>query len=237
VADKIRGTYGTLAEKVYDDWENINEVTSLPDEAWHRNVDKIVLAAGNSKDNVHTAIVCPPTIYGSGRGPGNTYSDQWYLMAKAVIQRGKPFQIGEGKNIWTQIHVYDLSNLYLHLVEAAAAGGGNATWNDKGYYFAENGEFEWGAMARKIGEEAYKQGFVKSPEVDSVSIEEGNELTPVGGWKWGFNSRCRAIRGRKLFGWEPAGESIESLLPSLVRDEAMKLGVVKGHAAQAGGNA
>jgi hypothetical protein len=77
-ADVARGSYGTPSTKVYNDWDGVSEVTSLPDEAWHRKVDKIVLAAG---DNVKTAIVCPPTIYGPGRGPGNTYSDQWYFVS------------------------------------------------------------------------------------------------------------------------------------------------------------
>lgn len=77
-ADQARQTYGTSSTKIYNDWDDISEVTSLPDKAWHRNVDKIILAANGS--NVKTAIVCPPTIYGPGRGPGNTYSDQWYLV-------------------------------------------------------------------------------------------------------------------------------------------------------------
>jgi len=68
-------TFGKLEDKVYDDWEHIKEVTSLPDNAAHRNVDKIFLEAGkNESGPVHTAIVCPPTIYGVGRGPGNKRS-------------------------------------------------------------------------------------------------------------------------------------------------------------------
>jgi len=234
VEDFLRGTFGTPAEKVYDDWDNVDEVTSLPDKAWHRNVDKIVLAAGG---NVKTAIVCPPTIYGPGRGPGNTFSDQWYLMAKGVIERGHGFQVGEGLNKWTYVHVHDLSNIYLSLVEAAANGGGKATWNEKGYYFAESGEYGWGDMAKKITKEAHKQGLIKTADVENLNIEQANKITPNGGWKWGGNSRGRAIRARKLFGWEPTGDPIEKLLPSLVADEATKLGATKGHAVVAAGDA
>ena len=110
---------GEKSEKVYDDWDNIGEVTSLPDEAWHRAVDKIVLGASEMSSRIKTAIVCPPTIYGPGRGPGNTYSDQCYLLAKAYIQCGHAFSIGNGQNMWTNIHVHDLSQLYLTLVEEA----------------------------------------------------------------------------------------------------------------------
>lgn len=37
----------------------------MPSEAFHRNVDEIVLKAGSENASaVKTAIVCPPTIYG-----------------------------------------------------------------------------------------------------------------------------------------------------------------------------
>ena len=44
-----RGAYGVRAEKVFDDWDGVKGVTSLPDAAPHRNVDKIVLAAGTEQ--------------------------------------------------------------------------------------------------------------------------------------------------------------------------------------------
>jgi len=236
VNDMTKGTWGSPSTKIYDDWDNVSEVTSLPDQAWHRNVDKIVLAGGTSGGNVKTAIVCPPTIYGPGRGPGNTFSDQWYLMAKGMLQKGFGFQVGEGKNTWTHVHIHDLSNIYLRLVEEAAKGGGEATWGEQGYYFAESGEYVWGDMAKKIAAEVHKQGFIESPDVRSVSIDEANQIIRMGGAKWGYNSRCKAIRARELFGWKPAGDSIDKLLPSLVTDEAKKLGIVKGHAVKAAGD-
>ena len=56
---------GEWSDKEYNDWTGIDELVQLPDEAFHRNVDKIVLKAGSEHaDRVKTAIVCPPTIYG-----------------------------------------------------------------------------------------------------------------------------------------------------------------------------
>jgi nucleoside-diphosphate-sugar epimerase len=124
VGDVQANRYGVEDSKIYDDWDNVDEVTSLPDNAWHRNVDKIILAASKSAPNIKTAIVCPPTISGPGRGPGNTFSDQWYFMCKAFIQRGYAFTIGQGKNVWTKVHVHDLSKLYLTLIEEAGKCSG-----------------------------------------------------------------------------------------------------------------
>jgi hypothetical protein len=56
---------GEWSEKEYNDWSGVDELTTLPDSAFHRNVDKVVLEAGTKYgDVVKTNIVCPPTIYG-----------------------------------------------------------------------------------------------------------------------------------------------------------------------------
>lgn len=228
-------TYGGKRETVYDDWEGIGKVTSLPDEAVHRNVDKIILGANSiSSGNVNTAIICPPSIYGPGRGPDNQRSVQVYDMAKNALARGKGFVVGDGENKWTEIHVQDLSNIYLALVTAALTpGGGKATWNDQGYYFAENGEFTWGDMGRAIAKVAYENKYINSPEVDTVTKEEANGFRSFGSFLWGTNSRCKAIRARKLLDWEPKQKSAFDLLPDILEKEAVAQGRAKTHAQEA----
>jgi hypothetical protein len=135
------GTYGELEHKVYNDWDGVGEVTSLPDAAAHRNVDKIFLEASDDHgEPVRVAIVCPPTIYGLGRGPGNKRSQQLYDLARMIILNGKGVRVGKGENRQTHIHIHDLSDIYVALVEEAAAGGGKATWGREGYYFASRNE-------------------------------------------------------------------------------------------------
>jgi nucleoside-diphosphate-sugar epimerase len=225
--------FGESSDKVFDDWDGVGQVTSIPDKAWHRNVDKIILAA--NKFGISTAIVCPPTIYGPGRGPGNISSVQWYRMARGVLQRGRGFHVGRGKNTWTMINVHDLSDIYLTITEEAMNGGEKATWNDQGYYFCENGSYVWEDIAKKIAVEAFKQGLIKTADVDSISANEANEIAPGGAMQWGLNSRCKAIRAGKLFNWEAKAASPEEIMPELVSSEAEKLGLLKTHAAKAGG--
>ena len=63
--DAQNGCKGQWSDKQYDDWDGVSELTGLPDHAFHRNVDKIVLEAGEKHgDVIKTALVCPPTIYG-----------------------------------------------------------------------------------------------------------------------------------------------------------------------------
>ena len=56
---------GTHSDREYNDLDGVQDLTNLPDDAFHRNVDKVVLEAGHQNSDVlKTVIVCPPTIYG-----------------------------------------------------------------------------------------------------------------------------------------------------------------------------
>jgi hypothetical protein len=123
------------------------------------------------------------------------------------------------------------------LIVLTAAGGGRATWNDEGYYFAEAGEYIWGDMQKAIAAEVKEQGFIQDDSLQAFTVKQANDVIPAGGMKWGYNSRARAIRANKLFGWKPVGEDIIPLLPRLVEEEAKKLGASKTHAQKAAGDA
>lgn len=235
-ADMERKTYGEAASKIYNDWDGIDEVTSLPDSAPHRNVDKLVTSAGTEHaQTVKTAIVCPPTIYGKGRGPGNQRSHQLPELARCTLEKKHGIQVGPGLTSWPNVHVADLSVAYLKLVEAAAHGEGNATWGKDGYYFIESGEHVWGHIAKAVASAAYKQGYIPTDEVKTLPNEEVDQLTPWGSCLFGANSRARAIRARKLLGWTPREKSIEDETPETVGAEAKRLGLVEGHAAKVSG--
>lgn len=225
--------FGEASSKVYDDWDHIGEVTSLPDHAPHRNVDKVVIEADGP--NVKTAIVCPPTIYGAGRGPGNQRSHQIPELARCTLEKKQAFQVGAGLALWPNVHVQDLSDLYVKLVVAANGAGGRATWGTRGYYFVENGEHIWGQVSESVAKAAHGQGLLPSDEVTIISDHEANDLTRGGAVLWGANSRCRAIRARKLLDWSPTFEGFGTEISEVVATEARSLGITTGHAAKVTG--
>lgn len=230
-------TYGFHREHTYNDWEGIREVISIPDAALHRNVDKIVLGASKGAGEVRTAIVCPSTVYGPGRGPDNQRSVQVYNYAATTLRRGKGFVINEGTNVWTESHVQDLSNIFLALVTAAMEpGGGKATWNDEGYYFSGTASFQWGDIGKAIAKIAHEKSLIDSADVDTITADDADKLLPWGSYLWGTNSRGTAQRASKVLGWKPQQQSLMELLPSIVDGEAKSLGLIKGHAAKAAGD-
>lgn len=238
-SDIQSSTYGQASTHIYDDWGNLSEVTSLPDAAPHREVDKIVLEGGTQHaEKVKTAIICPPTIYGPGRGPGNQRSHQVPELARCTLEKGHGIQVGEGKTFWTSIHVHDLSLLYLSLFRAAVDGHGasRATWGTEGYYFCEAADLVWGDVAAQIAKAARERGWIESDEVVKYEPEDANKLTPMGAALWGCNSRARAVRARKLLGWEPRSPSLDAEIGPTVEVEAKRLGLVVGHAKVAAGD-
>ncbi|CAG8275825.1 unnamed protein product [Penicillium nalgiovense] len=226
IEDFRTNTFGLYRTKEHNDWEGVDELVNLPADSLHRNVDEIILAAGPANPtSVHTAIICPPTIYGPGRGPCNTKSVQAYWLAAAVLKRRKGLLIGKGKNIWHQVHVQDLSDMYCLLGDAATAGGGKATWNETGYYLAENGPFIWGDIQQEVARVTYEKKLIPSPEVEPLSDAQVMELDQFALYALGTSSRGHSLRARKLLGWSPSRPSLMELIPSIVDLEAKELGL------------
>ncbi|KAL2802075.1 hypothetical protein BJX63DRAFT_415979 [Aspergillus granulosus] len=228
---EVRKAHGEHDEKVFDDEENVHELTNLPPAAFHRNVDEIVLNTGIKHfDSVKTVIVCPPTIYGRGRGPVASRGRQVYELTSFILRERYTPLIGKGLARWNNVHVYDLTRLFGELVRVAVdprKKDDKEVWGGKGYFLAENGEHVWGDLARLIGEQAFKEGFLKQePEVKTLSFEEAVK-SPAGfeAGSWGLNSRGRALRGRKVLGWEPKEQPIEDEVPYIIKSEASRLGL------------
>ena len=232
-ADIERQIFGESSSKVYNDWDGVDEVTSLPDSAPHRPTDKAIFEA--SAPNVKPAVVAPPTIHGQGRGPVNQRSVQLPALARITLQKGHGIQVGAGKARWGNVHVHDLSDVYVLLVEAAVAGGGKATWGADAYYITENGEHVMGELGQRVAKAAHQQGFIQSDQVATLPDEEISKILPFGPVLLGGNSRARGIRARKLLGWSPKGKSVEEEIPETVAIEADRLGLVQHHAAKVTG--
>lgn len=122
--------------------------------------------------------------------------------------------------MWFDIHVYDLSRLYVLLVEAAVAGDVGVSWDRDSYYLVENGEHRWNDLAESLTREAYRQKFISSEEMDAI---DSTNLDVIGMALWNISSRAKAIRARELLGWKPRERSLLQEVPSIVFSEATRL--------------
>jgi nucleoside-diphosphate-sugar epimerase len=227
----VHKVHGEHNDKVFNDYTGVSELTNLPAAAFHRNVDETVLRTGvEHADRVKTVIVCPPTIYGRGRGPVALRGRQVYELASFVLKEKYVPIIGKGLARWNNVHIYDLSRLFDALVRAAldpARKDDKEIWGEKGYFLCENGEHVWGELSKLVGEQAHKLGYLKdAPEIKELSVDEAIK-SPAGfeAASWGWNSRGQAQRGREVLGWSPEERSIEEEIPDILAAEASRLGL------------
>ncbi|CAG7959349.1 unnamed protein product [Penicillium olsonii] len=241
--DDEDNTYGQRSEAIWDDLKHIRKITSLPDHAMHRTVDKTVLdAASSSPDSLKVAIISPTTVYGilyphtkryrpvltfltgKGRGPCSQRSRQIYEMANFILAQNKIPKIGNGEAIGSNIHVYSLTALFIQLFEAALERQDESLWGTDAYYLVEQDEHCWGAVADSIGKIAFEKGFLPStPTGIFLDKAAAFELAGFEATSWGNNMRCRASRARSLLRWQPIGKSLDEELSEIVGVEYYRL--------------
>jgi nucleoside-diphosphate-sugar epimerase len=217
--------------KVYDDWEGLDELLDLPKEAIHRDVDELVLNAskGESKGqegvSLKTAIVSPPAICGTGRGPVSQRGMMGPFVASSILKRGYGY-LPQSTAQWDFVHLHDLTELNLLLVLAAAQeDGGKATWNQEGYYLVESERVKWAEYSRAMQQAAVQAGYVDGKgEMPVWDMEKAMKEDGMMGAVLFMNSMGRAVRARKLLGWEPKAKSVRDDMAEIIAIEAKALG-------------
>lgn len=210
----------------------MGRLQTLPDEAHHRNVDKIVQAAAAADPSaVRVAIVCPPTIYGVGSGSVSTRSVQAPDLVATTLARGTAPIVGPpGLTEWDNVHIDDLADLYVRLAEATqdpALQGNPEVFGIDGYFFAGTGVHTWADLARWAADQAHKDGYLAEAKTEYVSIAQVASGSPTAP-SWGRNSKGVARRAARVLGWAPGGKaSIETEVRELVEREAKANGVKK----------
>jgi nucleoside-diphosphate-sugar epimerase len=177
------------------------EETSLaidPRKQARRDIDLMVMDA--ARKNVHSTVIIPSLIYGHGTGI-NKQSIQVPFLVRNALEVGSVQIVGKGLNIWSNIHIDDLVNLYIAAAEQAPAGA---------FYFAENGEAAFSDVAQAI-----------SRRFSIPHIEHLNADVAVKRWgaaralfTFGSNSRVRSVRAKKELNWRPVHVSVQNWILS-----------------------
>lgn len=156
-------------------------------------IDKAVLQA--AQKGVHAIVICPTMIYSDGLGLKKE-SDQVPTLTRTARQYNAGVVIGKGANVWSNVHISDLADLYLLALEKAASGS---------FFFAENGEAELLSISRAISHQLRFNGQVRH-----LSLDEAIDLWGPGAAHYGLgsNSLVSADKARKTLGWKPVHNSL-----------------------------
>ena len=163
------------------------------------DIDRMVRSAGIN-DGIRTCVICPSMVYGKGLGL-KSESDQIPKLTQKAKDLGYGVYIGNGANIWSNVFIGDLVDLYLVALDKAPSAS---------FFYAENGEASMKYLAQSISLSLGYDGQVKSWGVDDAY----RELGPFARVALATNCRVRAGNARNLLGWEPVGPSVRDALIS-----------------------
>lgn len=161
-----------------------------PDKEHRVALNKLIVDAA---PGVRTVVLCNSLIYGDTLG-APAQSVQIPPLVAQARESGIARYIGRGLNIWSNVHIADMADLYLLALEKAPAGS---------FYYVENGETAFGNLVQSIAD-ALNLGEAQSwPAADAVA-RWGRELAV---FALGSNSRIRADKARRELGWVPTRSS------------------------------
>jgi nucleoside-diphosphate-sugar epimerase len=187
VGDASGGEAG--AARIYSE-DALPEPTE--DKAARVAIDRLVLEAAHK--NIRSAVLCNTLIYGHGAVAGSA-SVQLPRLVRQAQKSGVVRHVGSGGNIWSNVHIDDVVELYRLALEKTPAGT---------FYFVESGEASFRDMTAAIAR-AMKLGPAQDWPLKDAEQEWGYEMANYG---LGSNSRVRGERARKLLGWQPQRTSV-----------------------------
>jgi hypothetical protein len=154
-----------------------------------RKVDLLVVNFGEEQ-GVKTYIVPPPLIFGPGTGFFTLGVGQVHMMTQLALKNKQAVMLGSGRGVsfiqhsiqytantflnqmWSRIHILDLSNLFYLLVHAILDEKPDLPNGKTGYYFAENGIQGWDMIAEKIGQISKELGAFETDGIKKIELKE-----------------------------------------------------------------
>jgi nucleoside-diphosphate-sugar epimerase len=176
------------------DWDEHNFAEDEPFEPRRQIAPRLeaeALVRGAGAKGIRAMVIRPPLIWGHG---GSKIIADFYHSARVT---GAVCHIGRGLNVYSNIHVDDLANLYGLALDKGVAGA---------LYFGVSGEVSYGVMADTIARHL-------GVPTRSVTIDEGCEI-----WDRFMArivlcscSRQRSPRAREELGWVPSPGRLDIL--------------------------
>jgi nucleoside-diphosphate-sugar epimerase len=194
VADSAAGEHGDSAVIDEDTW-----FEPVPFRRPRAAMIRFVREAAIDK-GVRSIVICPPMIYGTGRGL-QPDSDQIPKLMALSKQLGAGVYFGKGLNRYSNVHIDDLVDLYVLTLEKAPGGS---------FFFAENGDASFKDIAERISRALALGGKTFSMNVEDVVRQYGEAA------RYGVasNSLVRAANARRL-GWTPKAPSLADYMESI----------------------
>jgi nucleoside-diphosphate-sugar epimerase len=187
IGDDARGEW--RSDTVFDE---TTPYAAAPEKAARAALDKSIRdAAGRG---VRSVILCNTMIYGNGLGIKRDSVQIPPLVAQARAS-GIARYVGRGLNVWSNVHIEDVAELYLLALGQAPAGS---------FYFVENGAASYADIVAAIAGRL-NLGMPQAWPIEDAIAEWGFGHAV---YSFGSNSRVTAALARRELGWQPQHGSV-----------------------------
>jgi nucleoside-diphosphate-sugar epimerase len=162
--------------------------------AWRPAHEQLTLDM--AKEGIRAVVVRPGIVYGGARGgiPG--------MLFGAAVKQGAPQIVGEGANHWPMVHVDDLAELYVRLVERAPAGSI--------FFGTDASTHTMREIAEAASSAAGKDGKVSTLPLDKARSSMG-PLADV----LALDQKISSEKARSELDWRPRHEDFVAEAPQL----------------------
>jgi nucleoside-diphosphate-sugar epimerase len=144
-----------------------------------------------AKDGIRSVVVRPGIVYGGSRGGIPA------MFFGTALKHGAAHTVGAGENHWPMVHVDDLAELYVRLVERAPAGSV--------YHAADASRLTQREVAESASRGAGKDGKVQAQPPDGTPYQEALTL----------DQQISSEKARNDLDWRPRHESFAAEAASL----------------------
>ena len=159
---------------VFSDKENIHACEQWLESVYTygQRVSNAVVVGTGLATGVRTTIVMPPTVWGAGTGLVNRFSMQIPVAFAAALRRGRAFRVSDYPQArYSHVHAEDFARLYEILLERVV-GGQDVPHGERGFLFANAGEFAWPEFWERAAKALYKRGRIESEELLTLTLKE-----------------------------------------------------------------
>ncbi|KAH9903079.1 NAD-P-binding protein [Cubamyces lactineus] len=167
-ADNARGEFAS--ETVYSDLD-IPAIEAFPPSAPHRPVDLLVVAADAEGGYARTHIIMPSIVYGIATGPlvdagiANPHTTMVPIFVRTALSRGSVGIMGKGLSVWPIVHVDDVADAYIRMLDAILRDPVGISHGREGYFFLEGGELAIREVLQPVANTLFALGCISTREL------------------------------------------------------------------------
>jgi nucleoside-diphosphate-sugar epimerase len=208
-------------EHIYSDLDT-DTLNNLPVGNPHRHVDDFLVEKSKSAC-FDLVLIGPTTVFGSPirTVASNPHSSQIPWAIAVAFQNKAVYQVGEGKNSWSFVHIDDLAALYYLVVKKLVRNELDPATHlgRNGYFLPESGYYEWRQAYETIGQQLHSLGAIPSPTpkiiVDDDEFAKVYKFLP---FKFGYGGSSRVSADKcKQIGWVPR-RTLDDFLADIGRE-------------------